>query len=650
MLCSVQSYVGVCLVLALIIIRNTIRSVDKNVGPILTLSYKNHALDEFLVDVLKHNRLKSGGELIRIGKPENVALLNYTEKTSSYDIQAQKELKKRLSVIREAKQYMCKWYSSSGIDEICLVQCWQFLNMFGEMEEVADDMTNDDLGNTSNSTDSDNDHKCFEMIENLFLLFQEQPALGVEMKHPLIGQALHWLPKVPGLSQDCKLLSFWLQGKTPPPRCCYGQVDTPSPNYNGHCLKHADGKRGYCLELHACGWPSCANPNMKPSTPFCTAHRCEYPFGMCESYRVVGSRFCESHCCAVCTEEPRDQNSSVCVAHKCQADMTCVNPQLRPHTFCLEHCCRICWDLREVSSTSTRCNPNLRYCSLHSCSKSNCANERIPRLQFCTNHTCLYCDHEVDDEVDGSFVCREHRCAHEDEEKCPEERVKAADGRESLYCRTHTCHWCVRDTSLTLNGVCAPSFTCLLHPTCQGLCPGDIPCQQLVKDGDLYCEEHDQRTTLDTCSGLTKKEKPCRTKRPVNHTVGIWYCKDHEEQGNKMSRIPPVPAFQPICASRANIALEWAVNVNARHVVVCEKCPSLVGEGQHFCSLHQAIDETEKRLVMDASTPTCDDDQYRPKETIIPPHFPLGEEFKTNHDTKDDNSGKNHSHSITLSL
>ena len=69
------------MVLALVIILDEARSENIPVGPILMLSYKNHALDEFLLDVLKNMTFRQG-MLIRTGKPDNTELTNFSEISS----------------------------------------------------------------------------------------------------------------------------------------------------------------------------------------------------------------------------------------------------------------------------------------------------------------------------------------------------------------------------------------------------------------------------------------------------------------------------------------------------------------------------------------------------------------------------------------
>lgn len=104
---SGKSFLGVALVLSLIEIRNVARSSGLfNLGPILMISYKNHALDEFLVDVLKWTQHAiSPGMMIRTGKPEHEKLQNYSERSNRQQHLAEEELSKRISVLRESRKF-----------------------------------------------------------------------------------------------------------------------------------------------------------------------------------------------------------------------------------------------------------------------------------------------------------------------------------------------------------------------------------------------------------------------------------------------------------------------------------------------------------------------------------------------------------------
>lgn len=71
-----KSYTGVQLILALDMIREAARAAGQPLGPIVVLSYKNHALDEILLDVL-HSRAcspKMRGGLIRYLRTSIIAI------------------------------------------------------------------------------------------------------------------------------------------------------------------------------------------------------------------------------------------------------------------------------------------------------------------------------------------------------------------------------------------------------------------------------------------------------------------------------------------------------------------------------------------------------------------------------------------------
>ncbi len=96
-----------CLVLALDLIRSKAEAYGlAGVGPVLVLSYKNHALDEFLLDIChhfpKHDRLRPG-MLIRAGKPDIESLNDFTEKHSPIEYEAKEQLAKIVGAIRMSR-------------------------------------------------------------------------------------------------------------------------------------------------------------------------------------------------------------------------------------------------------------------------------------------------------------------------------------------------------------------------------------------------------------------------------------------------------------------------------------------------------------------------------------------------------------------
>ncbi|XP_065662895.1 uncharacterized protein LOC136085510 [Hydra vulgaris] len=94
---TAKSYFGVAVVRALIIIQKLCYS-DQTFGvpPILVLSYKNHAIDEFLTDLVK---AECDVDLIRIGNSDEPNLYRYSKKSirsSDYKVKQKTEYLQRL--------------------------------------------------------------------------------------------------------------------------------------------------------------------------------------------------------------------------------------------------------------------------------------------------------------------------------------------------------------------------------------------------------------------------------------------------------------------------------------------------------------------------------------------------------------------------
>ena len=92
-----------CVILALVIIRTMVRRNGTPVGPILMLSYKNHALDEFLCDVLKFSPHLHQGQLIRLGVISNPELYPYAERNTSDEREAERDVQRRVYIQRAGR-------------------------------------------------------------------------------------------------------------------------------------------------------------------------------------------------------------------------------------------------------------------------------------------------------------------------------------------------------------------------------------------------------------------------------------------------------------------------------------------------------------------------------------------------------------------
>jgi hypothetical protein len=108
----------VCLVLALTVIRKHANKYGCNLGPVVMLSYKNHALDEFLSDVVEHapRALLSRNPtdfLVRCGRPENEQLLPHSEKNSPAERHWQGVLAERIAEERKTKLEVVEWHSTA---------------------------------------------------------------------------------------------------------------------------------------------------------------------------------------------------------------------------------------------------------------------------------------------------------------------------------------------------------------------------------------------------------------------------------------------------------------------------------------------------------------------------------------------------------
>ena len=89
-------------------IRRKAENQGQAVGPILVLSYKNHALDEFLLDVIGQYEaswrvILQPGKLIRTGKPDIESLEAYTEKYSPLERNAKDILERIIFVQRNTR-------------------------------------------------------------------------------------------------------------------------------------------------------------------------------------------------------------------------------------------------------------------------------------------------------------------------------------------------------------------------------------------------------------------------------------------------------------------------------------------------------------------------------------------------------------------
>lgn len=595
--------------LAFTILRDVLRAEGKQVGPILTLSYKNHALDEFLTDAMAQSpSLQQHQALIRLGKPENTALLNHTERSSNAENAAQKELDKRLAVLKHGRILLQKWmnYTCSVANVLSAQQLMNCLR-FG-LQALATEF------------DFSLPVEAFESLREALDVEEGVIAFQLrDMKDTLLYEgSQHW--KI--ISNVLTLLQQWLLGECPPPRCEF--LFSP----DRRCLNYAADGVSYCYELHQCLSPQCGEHRFHPDIPFCDFHRCKSVTGMCNLQRLDDVEFCADHLCLVCVKKERD-GPQACVEDRC-AFRGCGNAKLSPYGFCLEHTCVICVRIDQVSESSVRVHffQNRRrllsnFCIGHKCQMDFChqAQDEL-RGEFCREHRCFICFNQVDlssRQAEQSLLCADHRCQFEDgEEICGKPRalaVVSAHGAtaESAFCENHTCAVCIQ-TGVSLDmEVTAPFFTCLRHPTCQGISNDGYYCSNLAMQDNMYCPLHDEAEDAMrfedsmNCCGIAKGTgKRCKAQRPPN-VRGRWYCIAHkgqqeaEEAKSAKLKVPCIDslvlrerlhfAALPREDQMANTLISTAATF---HLHRCNECDT-VGLAHACedwkCRFHQYVDE-----------------------------------------------------------
>ena len=390
----------------------------------------------------------------------------------------------------------------------------------------------------------------------------------------------------------CALLSGWLIGVEPPPRCQAAEEDTQAAadDMPFLCLNIVHQKGGYCPQLHGCNHSvGCALRRTKVESrvaiPFCDLHRCVANDGAgrgegnvrgveriaegmppCPKAIVAGGSFCSDHSCRACVHfnkqlgtPVRKAEPNACADHQCQGpdcDKIMRNPNV---SFCSEHCCPAC-NTEHGGSVRQRL-PGRPFCDEHSCAEDGCLNACLPSMHgvvqtLCEAHACVVCDGPkqlLDPLCPASRLCFNHRCQNgnfgqldwQQGLTCPMQRL---DG--SFFCPEHSCKICCmglphEPPESIMPAVHAyPRNVCTLHPLCSFMSREGEQCEQLA-DGSGFCAKHersartrlvvDERLIQQQCHGVTaKRNKPCKTKgmAPASRT---FYCNAHLDQAPEES-------------------------------------------------------------------------------------------------------------------
>ncbi|KAE8993282.1 hypothetical protein PF001_g17594, partial [Phytophthora fragariae] len=405
-----KSYLGVVVVRALLIVRDLWKQKNREVGdpPILVLSYKNHAIDEFLLDLLRsepslnHNarqtpyfgRYYSGNSfkrLVRIGgggtEPEleqyrerNVANSDPSVREVSNRIEKCQDLRDQWHKFRdcfapifEAQTLVARGTKMLSTDDLKIVQTgvsalskavatlWTLSKKVDtedtKEEKAAKDVDWDDEGAAKSAAE-------IYPVVVLNRVVKEKPMLTNADISLLYKGIKHYDPEI----DPREVLFQWISGFRPLPACAYAESSCQRVCTDGSkfCQEHSckftmDGE-GFCME------------SVVYKRLYCKQHLCAAE--KCKNCRLDEAQsFCEDHACFVCLA--RDEVAQEAVEEP-------------PRNSCEQH--PLCWGLDGMCSEVAE--PNASYCKAHTedlyCKWTSKRGEKCGEIatsgQYCGQH------------------------------------------------------------------------------------------------------------------------------------------------------------------------------------------------------------------------------------------------------------------------
>ena len=410
-----KSFVGVAVVRALLYIRNIWKEVSPSAGtpPILVLSYKNHAIDEFLADLVKVERFQ-GKELMRIGGGCTEPVLQrfeekFKRKTGSEILQ---DLSRKLKMLNAWLQDTSRRWKKKGMDlamalegldhqepaSVDVVPLVRDIVNVCQCVPVSDDREDEEA--TS--------RQLLQRIINFTSIMNNTDDTSSKKRFASLYRGCDYAF---GDLSESQLLLKWLCGETPPPKC---------KRHSCHLVARSNVP--FCA-VHACNEPSC-NSEREEDKRYCSNHECAEMSctvrRLCSPEDGVPQRFCEEHACFVClmtdgtvaqqaeAEPPRNScgDHPLCIGITARSQPCCA-PSLPTSPYCGEHQHYQC---SFVDQDGSRCNAaavsrSIAYCVRHkpanpsnkvsiACEavtkkKRPCKGQRLPNSRFCRDHIPL---------------------------------------------------------------------------------------------------------------------------------------------------------------------------------------------------------------------------------------------------------------------
>ncbi|KAJ3247215.1 hypothetical protein HDU77_008656 [Chytriomyces hyalinus] len=351
-----KSYLGVVIARALLRIREIWMQISPSVAapPLLILSYKNHAIDEFLCDLVQAEPRLS---MVRIGSIKDERLRQYSESSYAHSNAEVVIARNKLDHIHNLKLNLDAFFASKAMIGLArsvmfapltsdfvvekerkkvayeaamklkesLVWLGQFPDLVRALTAKPDEQESVTASGNALSTIQ------YENIEPILSEWEyESKHLPSEMIEKLYDGIKHYNESM----DSAEILWRFISGFTPQPLCAF-----PCPELSSHgsllCPEH---QCGFSNDSTRC------DGAVVPDREFCEIHYCHAE--QCDQSRIVSGgtsqSFCEFHACFVCIRMGLEAGEAfdsppqnVCKQHL--LCMKCQNLAESGDVYCAEH-------------------------------------------------------------------------------------------------------------------------------------------------------------------------------------------------------------------------------------------------------------------------------------------------------------------------
>eukprot|EP01088_Endostelium_zonatum_P017523 TRINITY_DN51_c4_g1_i2.p1 TRINITY_DN51_c4_g1~~TRINITY_DN51_c4_g1_i2.p1 ORF type:complete len:2678 (+),score=278.13 TRINITY_DN51_c4_g1_i2:23-8035(+) len=413
-----KSYLGVAIVRALLIIRNTWIKINPSVNepPVLVLSYKNHAIDEFISDLIHADpeHVMRPSELIRVGACNIPNLIPYSE---SRAVQDHREVRQRIDDLKRIhgiRDKLTKLNKERSNILVCSADSFQEESSDGKDDLVVN------LTNILGRHELLLDHR---KPKGTYIMEDFKPLLEVKLEIKQVPQLYNKVAHYPSICVE-EILWQFMNGNHPLPQCKFTFND-------GQCTELSDYTfHNYCSK-HLCTFNEkdpktrCENPRV-PTKLFCVNHACGAED--CDLQSLPSpQRFCANHICFKCLER------------KLVSKIAQSNP---PRNTCEDHplCCQM--SCRELAVTGNYCNEHTvsQFCKgITRKKKKPCRSKAISNsVPYCLVHKEQAPKPKANVDRTKESESRTDKCAATTNKGNPCKQVALPD---MLYCNDHLQKW-----------------------------------------------------------------------------------------------------------------------------------------------------------------------------------------------------------------